>query len=84
MAFALWSGILLLLSGAIKWGDTNFAFPQLTRLSLRGPTLWPPPSEGLVAPGPRQLEHIELSSVRHSGLAKYQRVPCLRPRSTDR
>jgi glycerol-3-phosphate dehydrogenase len=27
--------------GAIKWGDANFAFPQLRRLS--GHTPWPPP-----------------------------------------
>jgi hypothetical protein len=29
------------ITGAIKWGDVNFAFLQLTR--LRGHTLWPPP-----------------------------------------
>jgi hypothetical protein len=29
------------ITGAIKWGDANFAFPQLRR--LRGHTLWPPP-----------------------------------------
>jgi hypothetical protein len=28
--------------GAIKWGDANFALPQVTRLS--GHTLWPPRS----------------------------------------
>ena len=29
------------ITGAIKWGDANFAFVQLRR--LRGHTLWPPP-----------------------------------------
>jgi protein gp37 len=29
------------ITGAIKWGDANFAFRQLRRLS--GHTLWPPP-----------------------------------------
>jgi hypothetical protein len=29
------------ITGAIKWGDADSAFPQLTR--LRGHTLWPPP-----------------------------------------
>jgi hypothetical protein len=29
------------ITGAIKWGDANFAFPQLRR--LRAHTLWPPP-----------------------------------------
>jgi hypothetical protein len=30
----------LIITGAIKWGDANFVFPQLRR--LRGHTLWPP------------------------------------------
>jgi len=30
-----------IITGAIKWGDANFAFPQLRRLS--GHTPWPPP-----------------------------------------
>jgi hypothetical protein len=30
-----------LITGAIKWGDANFAFPQVRR--LRRHTLWPPP-----------------------------------------
>jgi hypothetical protein len=29
------------ITGAIKWGDANFAFPQLRGLS--GQTPWPPP-----------------------------------------
>jgi acetylornithine deacetylase/succinyl-diaminopimelate desuccinylase-like protein len=34
-------GGVLLITGAIKWGDTSFAFPQLRRLSGHSP--WPPP-----------------------------------------
>jgi hypothetical protein len=33
--------VILNIKGAIKWGDANFAFPQLRR--LRAHTLWPPP-----------------------------------------
>jgi hypothetical protein len=29
------------ITGTIKWGDANFALPQVR--SLRGHTLWPPP-----------------------------------------
>jgi hypothetical protein len=31
----------VVITGAIKWGDTNFTFAQLRR--LRDHTLWPPP-----------------------------------------
>jgi hypothetical protein len=35
------SGLSALITGAIKWGDADFAFLQLRR--LRAHTLWPPP-----------------------------------------
>jgi hypothetical protein len=39
----LWVGFVAasLITGAIKWGDANFAFAQLRR--LRAHTPWPPP-----------------------------------------
>jgi hypothetical protein len=35
------SPTVTVITGAIKWSDVNFAFPQLRRLS--GHTPWPPP-----------------------------------------
>jgi hypothetical protein len=35
------AGKVALITGAIKWGDVNFAFVQLRH--LRGHTPWPPP-----------------------------------------